>query len=466
MFVMGFPSDWSTLRKLIWLRATLLKAAAAVIRTVTGAAPITLTDAISHAILSLTQTGKCTQASTPTPTSPVDIVCNNGALQMVDDELPSGYKRVLGFQCNDNAMWQITGFKLRGSDTIRISFSVSAACNVFGCYQGTSATDNYDLYASITSGSKYFRYGAGTYLSYFSNDNLGVRFDVVFTPNGSTGMPQDSTWSPLTFESANDLLLGSTTVGGTSAKLKGKLYNDFVVENGGVERLHLVPCERLSDNVLGYYDTVGEMFYEPYEGFDRAVSLGYDGSHYSLQTVGTPEALTVTDADSNTQTASVVDLFAVGDYADMQEIIAGSVARKCGVAVLTGEENIGVSNACFTIAISDRVTSKTALLCSHFPYSNKTSSQTDDQTIISFSSTNIGFRYDACADKAAFAAWLAAQYAAGTPVIVVYPLAEETTETVTGQSLSTAAGTNTVSVVSNVDPVTLTCEYKGTPDAA
>ena len=84
-------------------------------------------------------------------------------------------------------------------------------------------------------------------------------------------MPQDSTWTAATFESANDLLLGSTTTTGTSSKLKGDLYGDFIVDG----RLHLVPCERVSDNVLGYYDLVGKAFYEPYTGFDGAVSLGY-----------------------------------------------------------------------------------------------------------------------------------------------------------------------------------------------
>ena len=190
-------------------------------------------------------------------------------------KLPSEYKRVLGFRCNNNAMWQITDFHLRGSDTVKVSFSVTAACNVWGCYQSTSATDNYDLYATTTSGGKYLRYANGTYASYFSPENQDKRFDVTYTPTGTQGMPEDSTWTEASFESANDLLLGSTTVGGTSSKLKGNLYGDFIVENGGAKRLHLVPCERVSDNVLGYYDLVGETFYEPYTGFDGAVSLGY-----------------------------------------------------------------------------------------------------------------------------------------------------------------------------------------------
>ena len=576
MFKYGFPTYWTTLKKLIWLYATKLKNKFKKL-IVSGVSPLSLVNAAANNIVSLIQYGKCEQSSTPTPISPVDIYCNNGKLVMVDDELPSEYKRVLGFQCDNNAMWKITDFHLKGSDTVRVAFSVSSACNVWGCYQSADSTDNYDLYATITAGGKYLRYGNGTYASYFSSENQNKRFDVVYTPTGSIGMPEDSTWSALNFTSANDLLIGSTTITGTSSKLKGNLYGDFVVENGGAERLHLIPCERVSDNVLGYYDKVGETFYEPYTGFDRAVSLGYDDSHYELAVVGTPEAIEVIpcgawDATDNAvaqgtiasvdgqdggtstsrvrtrgymtvepnteytistnlggiylfqyaedksylgtsvasgwksspytfttnascafvratlaktypatsasvspsdckyvqvikgssavkQTASAENLFAVVGYADTQEIIGGSVNRKNGVVVLTGEENIGVSNACFTVPISDRTASKTELLCSHFPYSNKTSSQTNDQTIISFASTNIGFRYDACADKTAFAAWLADQYAAGTPVIVVYPLATPTTEQVTPQSLSTDAGDNVLLWTAEVSDKTMSAIY-------
>ena len=420
--------------------------------TVTGNAPITLSDASAKQIVSLTQTGLCTQASTPTPSSPVDIKCNNGTLKMVDDELPSAYKRVLGFTCDNNAMWQISGFKLKGSDTVRISFSVLAACNVFGCYQGTEATDNYDLYASITSGSKYFRYGNGTYLSYFSTGNLGRRFDVVFTPTGSTGMPEDSTWSAATFESANDLLIGSTTTTGTSSKLKGNLYGDFIVDG----RLHLIPCERVSDNVLGYYDTVGETFYEPYTGFDGAVSLGYDGSHYELQTVGTPEVLTVTDSDSNTQTASVVNLLSVGFYADTQEIISGAVTRKCGVFVPDGSENwSSISDTRYQLnfpaAVADSVCRS-----SHFVYSNSTSGAGKIRIAIS-GHIQVVVESTTLDD---FKDWLKGQYAYGTPVIVIYALATPTAQHTTEQPLTTAEGTNTVDVTAEASPIALTAVYK------
>ena len=573
-----------------------LQAGGGVELTVTGNAPVTLANAIAHAIVSLTQEGKVTQASTPTPSSPVDIVCNNGALKLVDEDLPSGYIRVLGFQCDNNAMWKITGFKLQGADTVRISFSVNAACNVFGCYQGADAADNYDLYASVTAGSKYFRYGSGTYLSYWSAEDLGQRFDVVFTPNGSTGMPQDSTWSPATVTSANDLIIGSTTTGGTSAKLKGNLYGDIIVEQSGAERLHLIPCMKDSDGALtlGYYDIVGEAFYAPYEGYDGAMLLGLDTSHYSLQTVGTPEVLMVSgknlnvgtldhigftstgeDSTSTTfagtgyifpcnsgekytvsfggfttsgisgvfintwkpdgtfnsrqaiastgvttytipngvgkinftlyktggatiddgawmqveagdtattyvppvtpQTASVADLFAVGDYADEQEIISGTVTRKCGIWVLTGEENwtVASSNADVFYLPSTYFPDDYGVVASFTPICSHLSGVSSSNSIASMTAYTIKTNNSsktlyACVGsdytKSEWKEFIAYQYEIGTPVIIVYPLTEEVTEQVTPQSLHTAEGTNIVSVTSNVDPVQLTVVYKGTEE--
>ena len=429
--------------------------------TVTGNAPITLANAVARAIVSLTQTGLCAQAATPTPSAPVDIKCNNGALKMVDDELPAGYKRVLGFDCNNNAMWEITDFHLKGSDTVRISFSVEAACNVFGCYQGTEATDNYDLYASTTSGSKYLRYGNGTYLSYWSSANLGQRFDVVFTPTGTTGMPQDSTWTAKTFMSANDLLIGSTTTTGTSSKLKGNLYGSIVVDG----RLNLVPCERVSDSVLGYYDTYTNTFYEPYTGFDGAVSLGYDGSHYVLQTVGTAEVLTVTDADSNTQYATAENLYSVGNTKDTQDIISGHVDSKIDYVILDGtEDGYGTSSAygaaiyISSASVKWKANRNGGVLCTHFTQGAASGTQPENTCFFN-ASGHFYFRTDKTTGQ--FKTWLAEQYAAGTPVIIMFVRSTPATDSVTPQPLTTAKGTNTVSVTAEVSPVALTCEYHG-----
>jgi hypothetical protein len=78
------------------------------------------------------------------------------------------------------------------------------------------------------------------------------------------------------------------------------------------------------------------------------------------------------------------------------------------------------------------------------------------------SQTVLYFKDEAIGSLADFKAWLAAQYAAGTPVIVLYTLATETTDQTTAQHLNTHEGTNIVDVVSNVDPVELKAEYYAT----
>lgn len=454
---------WTLMKKLIWLK--ILQGTSFIVETITGNSPITLTNSINSTIISLKQYGKCIQNGTPTPSVPVDIYCNNGALKMVDDELPSGFKRVLGFQCNNNAMWEIDNFHLRGSDTVRVSFSVTAACNVWGCYQSASATDNYDLYATVTEGGKYLRYADGTYNSYFSSANQGRRFDVVYTPTGSSGMPIDSTWEASTFESANDLLIGSTTITGTSSKLKGNLYGDFVVENGGVERLHLIPCERVSDNVLGYYDKVGETFYEPYTGFAGAISLGYDGSHCELAIVGTTETLTVSAVGAETQTVNdVSNLLAVGDYADTEELIAGIKTGKVGVYCASGESECYMpSENIFRIVLPNgKAEDSLDGLCTHYKFYRGSSTPAADKNFAIYKATYdgspkccFGVRDNSISTLDAFKDMLDEKRP-----IILYPLATETTEQTMPHSLHSYLGTTIVDAQTEVDPVKLEVSYE------
>ena len=175
------------------------------------------------------------------------------------DRLPAGYKKVIGFKFSSATYYKITDFFLTGADTVRISFSVNKACNVFGCYTSTSADDNYSLYASTSSNAKYLRYSSDTYNSYFSNANLGERFDVVISRTGTSGMPVDSEITPKTFTASSDLYIGTTAPSASSSKLDGNIWDDIIVDG----RLRLVPCERLTDHVLGYYDTKSGVFYEP-----------------------------------------------------------------------------------------------------------------------------------------------------------------------------------------------------------
>lgn len=49
--------------------------------TVSGNGSVSLNNAIANGLISVTLTGGCEQNGTPTPTNPVDIICNNGAIK-------------------------------------------------------------------------------------------------------------------------------------------------------------------------------------------------------------------------------------------------------------------------------------------------------------------------------------------------------------------------------------------------
>ena len=114
-------------------------------------------------------------------------------------DVPSSYRKLTGIKFNSATWYRLIGIHLDGLDTIRISFSVTKACNVFGSYTSGTAQTNYSLYVSTSSSGKYLRYNGGTYNSYFSSSDLNDRFDVVITSTGSYGLPHNSTWEEKDF---------------------------------------------------------------------------------------------------------------------------------------------------------------------------------------------------------------------------------------------------------------------------
>ena len=176
------------------------------------------------------------------------------------------YRKLTGIIFDGN-MYYDTGVKLAGGDTVRLSYKVSKACNVFGCYTTTTATNNYSLYLSLTSGAKYMRYGNGTYDSYMVTNK---RYDVVITPTGSSGLENDSTWTAKTFNCTTNCLIGTTSVEATSAKLTGTVYGDFIIEG----KCQYAPVERISDGAIGYVDLLTGHFSENL-GTGTPQALGY-----------------------------------------------------------------------------------------------------------------------------------------------------------------------------------------------
>lgn len=178
-------------------------------------------------------------------------------------------------------------------------------------------------------------------------------------------------------------------------------------------------------------------------------------TEYSIYTDGTVE--TIEDTIGNTATTEM--LLKVGDYQDVQSIIDGVVTRKVGVKVFDGTEvwsatgTLGTASYRFTGGGVASVTSGAAVsLCTHINriiQSGDTAQSAANRPCIRFSVTGGVPQYYATSVNTTLEEWkqfLADQYAAGTPFILVYPLVTATTESVAGQTLQVQDGDNTLEI--------------------
>ena len=428
--------------------------------TVTGVSPLALASALAKPIKELIQYGACEQASSPSPSSPQSIVINNGALTMVDDELPAGYKRVKDITY-DGDFYYDTGEVLTGNDdvTMTLTDTKTTGQNVFGSYNGTaSGVKNLSLYlyGGGSTSNCYLRYGEQLLRPRYGSGKK----TITFGKSGTSGFTTDVTAEAETFTTTASAYIGMLP-NSTSPAYSGTIVGDISVGT----RLRWIPCERLSDNAIGYYEVVNGKFIEP-TGTGTPSTSGYDTSHITeLAVVGTAETLEVAS-----QTADVADLYGIGSsYQDEHEIITGAVARKCGIIVYDGTENwkygtaSGIPQAIIA-APADAITANGSysLVCSHFIGDGLTTAGHCSLVNVSFQSLHsFYFRFtdSSVGSKEAVAAWVAAQYAAGTPLTVIYPLNTAAAESADAQPLATEAGDNTITVTSNLSSVSLKATY-------
>ena len=542
--------------------------------------PLLLPDAIANSLHYVKAFGGTELSGTPTPDTPVDIVCNNGILKVKDSELPVGYKRLTGISYDTDIYYE-TNQKLYGSDTLTITLSntSNSGRNVIGAYSGTgSDARNFSLfiYGANSTSNSYLRHGTKLGRPRFGT---GTR-TLVMGPTGTDGFLTDVTYDAEDFETTDTFWIGGLP-NSSSTKYDGDIVGNITVSN----RLKYIPCERVSDGKIGYYETFTDAFLEP-QGTGTPVSMGYDVSYMTkiyIDSTGTVETIgiigknlfnkatvtegfiltsgdapyastgngysdyipivpgqyyyigqraastsanndrvitydkdknvlqqvryaatgavyrvnnanarfirfnlnlnylntlqfelgqTPTDYEpyTNSGTATCEPLLAVGDYTDVQSILDGVVTRNVGVKVLTGDENFETATAtnCYSLTntlgtgnFADRT-----IVCSHFD-STSTQPGTGDRQGLAFI-VNKGPDYTIAfgattqfSTQTQWKNWLAAQAAAGTPVIIVYPLATATTESVAGQTLQVTDGNNVLEITqASMSDLELEAEYE------
>ena len=412
--------------------------------------------------------------ATPTPDTPINIVSNNGVLKARHQSgLPLGYT-LLEYIESTGTQYIDTGYFFTdvATETVTTDFmrtSASSTGSLIYGFRDSYKVNGYGIQVS-NNGSTYMQYGTiDSGLGSTPTASMNTRYTItqtgpkyVFLGASYTSTGETPTQNyPLTVFAINN---GGAPTASNMTMMR--LYGMTIKDANNVVKMNLVPVKR-SDNVLGVFDTVsGQFFTNAGTGDFTAGSAVSDP--VEIYTDGTVE--TIKDSLNNTATTEM--LLKVGDYQDVQSIIDGVVTRNVGIKVLDGTENWSVnstSNAPFRITISDMEYSKTIGLdnifgiCSHFQAVANTASWVNYNNMVSVieNSRNVCFRYlSGISNVNTFKQFLADQYAAGTPVIVIYPLATPTTESVTGQTLQVTDGDNVLEITqASLTGLELEAEY-------
>ena len=228
---------------------------------------------------------------TPSPDNVIPIWCNNGAIKVKDDELPVGYKRLLDISTTGNVRY-ISNVYLTGEDTLKFIFKATAG-NLIGAYNDADANDNFSFYNSTNATASYARYNGQTG---GSSTYTGTTYTVIISPTGITGIRNPSSFTPTEFTCSIPLCVFATSPTG-SVHSNATIYGS--IEVTGSQNLNLVPCERISDGAIGYYETHNGEFLENQESGTPTTS-GYDTSHLTeIYIDGTVEVVTVKQAFVN-----------------------------------------------------------------------------------------------------------------------------------------------------------------------
>lgn len=407
----------------------------------------------------------------PTPDTPIDIISNNGVLKArLQSGLPLGYT-LLDSITGDGLVGLSTGLTLQAGDIIDMEYEW------LGAPSGQS-TDRFFFGTSNADAST-----GGCWAEFYTSTGSTTTWYVRFSSLSSVNTPATSdqwkghiTLKRESFTVNNVEVLTPTyngdfqstvltffgrfnatgdTFAGAYLKVKS-----FTVKNNGAYRYYGIPC-RNTNNELTFYDIVSGAD-STKVGTGTFTAGNTISDPIEIYTDGTVETVT----DSNQLTATAQMLLSVGNYKDTQEVLTGSVTRNTGIKVLDGtEDGWSKTNNSFanTSLFADKEVEKSTVFCTHFQYDIGSTSTILDMCVgCASTTTNTYFRYNALSTVDDWKQWLKDQYNAGNPVVVLYPLATPTTETVTGQTLTIQEGSNIIQITqASINNLPLEVSYKG-----
>lgn len=467
-------------------------------------------DTVSETFLTNAGTGAFTSAGAvvPTPDAPIDIVCNNGVLKVGQTVTIDPTRNYAYINTNGNWAWSNDSYSIAlpvevgKKYKIDITNTDAAVVGVIFRY-GFTDTDPEDFKQSEVTPSptsiSIYDYWRGTpqdlpevevtathpylvvqfaaaYAATVVSTYLTIKKQVAYAdgPIETIGIKDSNNLLPA--DAQPDVLYPVTVAAA------GNWTASANVNNG--QNLSACEVRYYNENKqqINYYTINGYSDGRMYKTFSVTTAVKYVSISRKAAYATTPVTeLKVETGNTMTPyfnggTATAEMLLKVGNYQDQQEIIGGTVTRNVGVTIFDGTEEWG-QNATGKFRYDNNYMlnyNNTPVLCTHYEgvLAASTSGVGYGQVGLFASGTQgasparlvVGDNNYNTTDG--FKAFLAAQYAAGTPVILVYPLATATTESVTGQPMTTTQGTNIAEITqASLDGLELSVTYMAGVDA-
>lgn len=428
----------------------------------------------------------------PTPSDPVDLVCNNGALKILDKSQwtiitnPSSIAGQ-GAYINTSGKWQVVGDRSEGcvipltvgkQYTMVIHKKTIALGTMLRYGQSPRATPTNDgvqltdwyrgtiadgMMISFVAKQPYFvtqfnadpteagmvqeaievleAQGDNEILAITTKNLCNVATDIdgyYIGADGTITASANSCYSALIPVEAGQTYTWSGICGGSS-------YNN--------KRVHAY-VDGVWNQQLGYEQVTAQT---PF-AITFTVPAGVNAiriSHFNDDTqtqveVGSTKTSYI---EYNGSTAGVANLLKMSNYVDTQEILTGLINHQLGIYVFDGTEDwtegsttsLSISKTSLGTSTTVLPSTSTDIVCTH--YQALGTSAVEDAIWVGASNVNFRVRatYATISDWKTF---LAGQHAAGTPVIIVYPLATaQDAVAPVAQTMQTVAGDNTLEIV-------------------
>ena len=474
---------------------------------VLGPSPLNLPDAIAGSLSYVKAFGGTEQNGTPTPDAPMDIISNNGVLKygargknlfdatLKEDNIFIGADGTVGsnsvfcvitMPAEPNTQYTLSATNVATNfnrihaydiDGNWISQVMATAAPV-GYVSATGTTPANTAYIKIsmnkTITDAQLEYGATA--TEYEAPNIGIYtdgavetinargknlYDGIITHFGFAPGTQQVSTNPSYRSIVVKVDAGKTYTFSRQTAIGNRFAYYFTIDEPAVgvsgtgflslnetllTRTFTVPNGY--NYVVMYFDVNGTDI----SGSQMMVELGSTATEYAPY------------YDGGTATAEM--LLKVGDYQDVQSILDGAVTRNVGVKVLDGTEDWSRTSVRTLLELPDSAIGSRdwAIYCTHyqgFVGAAGISTMPDNSCKINVNTNQFLIKDETHnTDITTWKQYLADQYAAGTPVIVVYPLATPTTETVTGQTLQVTGGDNVLEITqASLTGLELEAEY-------